>query len=282
MMYARRAPRAPLSDFVDLLWLFDGYAPGHAQERLLPTGTVELVIDMRSEPSGFRAVVAGPHSESSVLDTSRAASVLGVHFKPGGAFPFFGVPAGELHNSEVPLDALWGSGADELRERALAARSTEARFRVLEAFLLARARTLARHPAVAFALRELGEAPRARTVAAVVDAVGLSQRRFIDRFRDEVGLTPKLFSRVRRFQEVVRLVHPARTVDWADVALSCGYFDQAHFIHDFRSFSGMSPTAYLARKSEHQNHVPLGDTGSISYNPADAGSGRIGGEEANE
>jgi len=281
-MYARRVPRAPLSDFVDLLWLFDGYAPVHAQERLLPTGTVELVLDMRSGPPGFRAVVAGPHSESSILDTSRAASVLGVHFKPGGAFPFLGVPAGELHNLEVPLDVLWGSGADELRERALSARSTEARFRVLEESLLARARTLARHAAVAFALRELGEVPNARTVAAVAGAVGLSQRRFIDRFRDEVGLTPKLFSRVRRFQEVIRLVHPVRTVDWTDVALSCGYFDQAHFIHDFRAFSGMSPTEYFARKGDHENHVPLGDAGSISYNRADGESGRMDVQEANE
>jgi AraC-like DNA-binding protein len=93
----------------------------------------------------------------------------------------------------------------------------------------------------------------------VTNAVGLSQGRFIDRFRDEVGLTPKLFCRVRRFQEVVRRVHRAREVDWTDVALSCGYFDQAHFINDFRAFSGLSPTTYMAWKGDHQNHVPLPD-----------------------
>jgi AraC-like DNA-binding protein len=283
MIYVQRAPRAPLSDFVELLWLYDGYAPGHDQERLLPTGTVELVVNLRDDQPDFRApILAGPHSESSVLDTSREASILGVHFKPGGAFPFLGVPAGELHNLDTSLDALWGSQAGELRQRALEAPSVEARFRVLEECLLARARTLARHPAVAFALHELGQVPHARTVAAVADAVGLSHGRFIDRFRDEVGLTPKLFCRVRRFQEVVRLVHTARAVDWADVALSCGYFDQAHFIHDFREFSGMSPSVYLARKGEHQNHVPLGEPGSISYNPADVAPGKLTGEEANE
>ena len=70
-------------------------------------------------------------------------------------------------------------------------------------------------------------------------------------------MTPKLFARVQRFQEVVKTVHPLREVDWADVAAACGYFDQAHFIHDFRAFSGFTPVEYFARKSEHQNHVPL-------------------------
>jgi len=245
---------------VVLLWIFEGYAPGHARERLLPTGTVELVVNLREDQPAFRdPVVAGPHSEYSVLDTALAASVMGVHFKPGGAFPFLGVPAAELHNLDVSLDVLWGGRARELRQRILEAPTPGARFAVLERALLGAARSLARHPAVVFALEEFQRVPHARSVAEVTDAVGLSQRRFIDRFRDEVGLTPKLFCRVRRFQEVVRRVHGEGGVDWADVALSCGYFDQAHFIHDFRAFSGLTPTTYLAWKTEHQNHVPLPD-----------------------
>jgi len=146
-----------------------------------------------------------------------------------------------------------------MRERILAAPSPRAKFQVLERTLLATARSFTRHPAVGFALRELEAVPQARTIAQVTGAVGLSQRRFIDRFRDEVGLTPKLFCRVRRFQQVVAVAHRSRKVDWTDLALSCGYYDQAHFIHDFQAFSGMTPTAYFSRKSEYQNHVPLPD-----------------------
>lgn len=260
MLCLQHVPRPPLSDFVELLWLYDGVAVAHARERLLPTGTVELVVNLREDQRDFRApVVAGPHSQHALLDTAHTLSVVGAHFKPGGAFPFLGVPAGELHNLDVSLDALWGAAAEELRERILAAPTPRAKLQVLERALLARARSFERHPAVAFALREFDAVPQARTVTDVTRAVGLSQRRFIERFRHEVGLTPKLFCRVRRFQEVVRQVHRAREVDWADLALACGYFDQAHFINDFRAFSGLSPTTYLAWQGDHQNHVPLPD-----------------------
>jgi hypothetical protein len=86
-----------------------------------------------------------------------------------------------------------------------------------------------------------------------------SARRFIEVFTDEVGLTPKLFCRVQRFQETVRRIGMGRRVDWAGMALDCGYFDQAHFIHDFRAFSGLSPSAYAAQRTGHLNHVPILD-----------------------
>lgn len=257
MLHRAVVPPPPLSDSVSLLWMYEGYVLPHPRERLLPTGTVELVIDLREQTDGGGAVVCGPHSQSFEIDTATENAVLGVHFKPGGAFSFLGLPLSELQNLQVALTDLWGAEAADLRDRLLEAGSTELRFRLLAHHLLERAvHPLARHPAVACAMREL-DGPRARNVAQVSSDVGLSQRRFIELFRREVGLTPKLFSRVRRFQEVVRSVHGRPEVDWARVALSCGYFDQAHFIHDFKSFSGLTPSSYLALASEHMNHIPL-------------------------
>jgi AraC-like DNA-binding protein len=182
---------------------------------------------------------------------------MGVHFRPGGAFPFFQAPAGELHNTRLPLDALWAGRAAELRERLLEAPTPLARFQTLERFLRAAAvRPLARHPAVAFALGAFQDM-QPLSVSAVVERTGWSQRRFIEVFRHEVGLTPKLFCRVVRFQQVVQKVHWQRQVDWADVAVDCGYYDQAHFINDFQAFSGFSPATYLRVHGAHLNHVPL-------------------------
>jgi AraC-like DNA-binding protein len=220
--------------------------------------TTELVIDLRSATTASQAVtVAGPHSEHWILDTASSISVIGVHFRPGGAFPFFDFPAGELLNVRVSLEALWGARSQFLVEQVLAACTPDDKFDVLERELLGTARTLRRHRAVSFALEALSDRARARPVAEVTDAIGMSQRRFLDRFRNEVGMTPKLFARVQRFQAVIEAVHALHEVDWADIAAQCGYFDQAHFIHDFRAFSGFTPSAYFALKSEHRNHVPL-------------------------
>jgi AraC-like DNA-binding protein len=255
MIYRRHTPRPPLSEFIELLWLFETAASSHDSERVLPTGTVELVINLHDKTAGFDAVVAGPHSRFFVLDTSQPSSIVGVHFKPSGAFPFFALPVDELRNQHVPLEALWGRRATELRERLLAAEGAEARLLLLERALLSLLqRPHSRHAAVGHALAAFRRGPR--RIADVVDETGMSPRRFIRLFSDEVGLTPKSFCRIARFQRTVALLHRAQDVDWAETALACGYCDQSHMIHDFQDFAGLSPANYLLRRSAHMNHVP--------------------------
>jgi len=275
MLYRRYSPPPPLDHFVELLSLYEGSQPAtHPRERLLPTDTVELVIDLREDriqtygsrntarPSTFSgSIVCGAHSEFFIIDTDSQGAVMGAHFRPGGAYPFLRLPGGQLHNQHVDLGAIWGrQNASELRERLLAAATPEVKFRTLEQALLAKARgEFARHPAVSYALWQMRAAPLDRTIAEVTAHTGLSARRFIDVFEKEVGLTPKLFCRVRRFQRVLRIVQRGGPIDWSGIALSCGYYDQAHFIHDFRAFSGISPSTYLATHTAHLNHVPLLD-----------------------
>jgi AraC-like DNA-binding protein len=245
-----------LSEFIELLWLFESATSSHASERVLPTGTVELVINLGDKTAGgFDAVVAGPHSRFFVLDTSRPSSIIGVHFKPSGAFPFFALPMDELRNQHAPLEALWGRRAGELRQRLLAAPGAEARLLLLERALLGLLqRPHSRHAAVGHALAAFRRSPR--RIAEVVNETGMSPRRFIRLFSDEVGLTPKSFCRIGRFQRTVALLHRAETVDWAETALACGYCDQSHMIHDFHDFAGLSPGNYLSRRSAYMNHVP--------------------------
>ena len=207
MQFYRRTPAPPLSEFVELLWLYEGYSQPHEKERLLPDGSMELVINLHEDQTRLYdsqdtakvttlpgAIVVGAHSEFFVIDTAGQHSVAGVHFKPGGAFPFFDPPASELHNRLVSLDDLWGALAAQLRERLLEAPTPQAKLRILEETLLAQAaRRLHRHPAVAFALGEFHGLPQTRSIADVTAQIGLSAKRFIQLFSGEVGLTPKLF-----------------------------------------------------------------------------------------
>jgi len=139
--YRLHLPRALLSEFIEVLWLYENLQPSHASERVLPTGTVELVINLREEAGrGFDGVVAGLHSRFFVLESGQPTSVIGAHFKPGGAFPFFTLPMDELRNRHVPLEMLWGKGAVELRDRLLSTETLGARLLVLEHALARRLR----------------------------------------------------------------------------------------------------------------------------------------------
>jgi AraC-like DNA-binding protein len=266
-----RRPAPPLNDFVEALWTFDGFTQPHAKERIMPDGALALVVNLNEDRTRIYdrrdfnrcqtlngCIVAGAQSEFFVIDTAEQLTVAGVQFKPGGAFPFFDPPADELHGLHVPLDALWGAFAGELRERLLEAGTGEAAFDVMEQALAARfRRSLERHPAVSFALRQFLTTPHHGTIAAVTERTGFSPRRFIELFRQQTGLTPKLFCRVQRFQRALRRIASGRPVEWTEVALDAGYFDQAHFIHDFRAFSGINPSAYRATNPRHINHVPI-------------------------
>ena len=247
--------RRPLSTFVDFLWISEGYVQPHAAERILPSATLGLVLSL-DENSGTPGVLSGARTRSFVLDTSKPLSLMGVAFRPGGGFPFFAGPAGELQDLNVDLDTLWGHEARTLHERLLEARTAPARFRILEDFLLARVlRAPGRHAAVRFALDAFRSNPGELSVGAVTARTGLSARRFIELFRNEVGVAPKVYCRLSRFRAVLGAVASVPTVDWSATASACGYFDQSHFIHEFREFAGMTPTAYLRHRTQKLNHV---------------------------
>jgi AraC-like DNA-binding protein len=267
-------PAPPLSRFVELLWYYQDQPKPHQKERLMPDGCVSLIINLNEDetrlydPDDVNRMnrlsgcsVGGPHTECFVIDSDEQLCVVGASFRAGGAAPFLRLPSDELHNQHVNLEDLWGHLASELRERTLAAKSPEAKLRIVELALLERAAgTLGGQPVVEYAVNNFLAEPATARIARVADKTGLSSRRFIELFKQHVGMTPKLFCRVQRFQKVLRRITSGKPVNWSAVALDGGYFDQAHFIHDFRAFSGISPSKYLADYRDfprHHNHLPI-------------------------
>jgi AraC-like DNA-binding protein len=265
-------PGSPLDGFVENLWSLSD-APPHARERILPSGTLELVINLHEDefriydtadslaPKRLRgAIVSGTYRGPFVIDTEEHASVIGVHFRPGGARPLLGAPPGHLADAHLDLETLWPRQASELRERLCEARSPARRFRILESALLAR---LQQPPGSAGAVRAALEhiARPGAAVADIAERVGLSHRRLIELFTAEVGVPPKLFARLQRFQRALSFVQAAPSVDWAGLAVRCGYYDQSHLIRDFAEFSGFSPADLLRQRSDRvkAGHVALPD-----------------------
>src|SRR5262249_3956448 len=148
------------------------------------------------------------------------AFIIGVHFKPGGAFPFLGLPAGDLADTHVDLETLWGSSASRLQEQLCEASTPHERFQLLEnALLRGFCHKVEQHYAVSTALEMFGRNQAGPIVREVAKYLGLSQRRFIQVFKVEVGMTPKLFSRIQRFQQTRTLIQQNRSPNWATFAL---------------------------------------------------------------
>jgi AraC-like DNA-binding protein len=251
MRYRTYRPGPPLADFVEYMWALRD-VPAHSTERIVPSGTLELVVNLHEDAlrvydpathawrrySG--AVVSGAYRRFFVIDARDHASIVGVHFRPGGAWAFLGVPPGELADRHIDLAMLWGRSAVELRERMCAAASAAERFALLERALTTRlVDCRPGHPAVPFALGQL--ARPGVTIGEVAADAQLSRRRFIQVFTTEVGMTPKRLSRVLRFQRVSELARRIEAPDWARLARTCGYFDQSHLINDVTEFTGASP-----------------------------------------
>jgi AraC-like DNA-binding protein len=262
----------PLDICVERLWLLID-APANSKERIAASGKIDLGINLHenefriydpARPERYKrfsgAVVSGTHSRPFVIDPRELVSVMGARFRPGGAFPFLDAPANELADAHVDLETLWGTSAVELRERLCEAKTPVERFDLLQKALVTHLfRPLERHYAVRFALDSFSRTGSGLAIRDVARDAGFSQRRFIQLFAREVGMSPKLFCRVRRFRQVLERVRQTAAPDWARVAVDCGYYDQSHLIHDFRFFSNLSPTEFVRQRSDcvMQNHATL-------------------------
>lgn len=268
-MMSTRIPVPALRPFVKLLWASDEAAaePG-ARELVLPSGMMHLALRVSDTPlqlfdsidaqrarSVSTAVVGGARGGFYVRDVSQPLRGVGAQLQPGTAALFLGVPADELAGAHTPLDALWGGAVERMRAQLAEEATPESRLALFERLLLARLpRIRGLHPAVAEGLARFASDD---DVAAAVAASGYSHRRFTTLFRAAVGLTPKLYCRVRRFEQALVQVGGSPRPSWSALALAAGYSDQAHFNRDFREFAGLTPGRYRALAPSFAHHVPL-------------------------
>jgi AraC-like DNA-binding protein len=247
-----------------LVWSYTDFLERTAplDRREVPEREVTLILNLGpdyelrdpEEPAGSGArrgsFVAGLWDRPVMVGHRGEAQGVEVRLTPLGARKLLGVPMSELTNEVVELEDLMGAWAGELTERLAGAGGPAERLVLLDAELTRRAAEQGYRPApeVAWAWGRLQSSHGAVPIGDLAEQIGWSHRRFIDRFRDQVGLTPKTFARVLRFSRVVDVLRRADEVRWAELAYDCGYYDQSHFNRDFRQFAGMTPTQFLTRR----------------------------------
>lgn len=254
-MHLVRAPLPALAPWVSQLFVrsSDG-GPSGRQERTLPTGGMHCVFRLADAPIRLaeadgapvalgHSLVCGARSRFYLRDLPGQFVTVGALLKPGASLALFGAPADALAERHTRLDALWDHAADAARERLGETATGEAQLQALEAIFLERLRARALSPLVSFALTRL---VRTDDVSSVVEESGYSHRVFIERFRAEVGLTPKRYCRVRRFQHAVKALELRPRTTVGAIAAATGFADQAHLDRDFREMAGLSPSAHRA------------------------------------
>ncbi len=214
--------------------------------------------DFKRHTSFKRSWISGERDAPIVIEETGVIHLVGVRFKPGGAYPFFRFPISEFTARVVELDSVWGGEIDRLRQQLADAAQPAAVFAHLEGWL-SRRLTGQAEPCrpVAFALDRIRIGGEDARIGRIVEQTGISHKHLVREFDRHVGLSPKTFARVCAFQSAVKHIGFKPSVDWADTAAACGYFDQAHFIREFRSFTGMTPAVYLNRRGPFLNYVTV-------------------------
>lgn len=272
MIFQVYKPSPPLDSFIESFIYHEGYQPAHRIDRFLPDGNVELIIDLDDQPkfiydneslveiqSCHNIWASGVRTEPISIHSGKdSTGMLIIAFKRGMAYPFFPFPMSEIANAVVDADLIWGMGFAFLRERILATRDVFRKFRIVEEFLLKNYRAkLFENPCVEFAVSELTRCPGALSLRALTGKIGYSQKHFISMFKRQVGVTPKSYQKIMRFQKTVRDIESLAEIDWAAVSLESGFYDQAHFIKDFKAFSGFTPEQYFRRRGDFLNYIPV-------------------------
>lgn len=267
----RYRPTPELADSVAFYGYWDRVTGDPHRSRALPRGAATVIIDVGGRPhvdffagDGQTrldvppAFIAGAGTVSYVTGIDAPQIVLTVHFKPVGAVGFLGAGMADLENLCVGLDDIWGRPALQLRDRLAEVASAAERISLVESFLLSQRRVCQRRPsAEIMTVVRAVEADLSMRISQVRATLGWSPRRLTQRFRAEVGLAPKSYQRVRRLQGALRGLDGA-TLRGVDIAADLGHFDQAHFVRDFRAFTGCTPTQYADRRSWLPGHVELG------------------------
>jgi AraC-like DNA-binding protein len=267
MRYLEIPPHPALRPFVECLWLLER-EPASRPEAVAPDGHPELVVHF-GDPVTRLEPLPGPEPSSLFfgqldrplrLRASGRLGVAGARLTPAGAWSLLGPESPRLVNRATPLPDLWGSASGELEARVREAASARSRLAAIESCLLDRL-SVARAPdrVVDRTVEIIRSSRGTARVAALARHCALSRRQLERRFKERVGLTPKRFARITRFQNVLRLAAPrasshspatgpslSGSACWGELAVACGYFDQAHLIHDFRRFTGTSPAAWFS------------------------------------
>ena len=257
---------------IESIFHFKGFQPDHSIERVVPTGHVFVIFELdglerntfdnatlKANATFRKAWVSGNHRNYISISAHPDSEMFVIQFKAYGAYPFLHQPMHELTERVVPANAFPGAKLLALREDLHAAVDSQGKFEVADAWLAQQYQPELAPPKDVISIVHLLQEKPASKLNEVLETFNGTQKHLIDQFKKYVGLTPKQYQRVVRFNDVFMQMQADQFLSWADIALLCGYSDQSHFIREFKHFSGFNPESFLKEEfpEDANNFFPL-------------------------
>lgn len=264
-------PAAPLGEFIESFYYFKGYTPEHAVDRFLPDGNIQLIIELTEHPKYIydnytlkeiqackKVWFSGFRTEPITIPSGQDSEMIIVQFMKGRAYPFLSDPLCALTNHVVDAELVLKNAILDLRERIQEVSTVRQKLLILEEYFTHHYRSYLQHnPFTNYVVEKILQQPEQCKLIEISDKVGFSQKHLIKIFKEHVGVTPKEFLKIVRFQKVILEIEQQKQVYWTRIAHDCGFYDQSHFIADFKLFSGFTPVDYLRQRGEFLNYIPI-------------------------
>lgn len=257
MRYCEIIPQAPLNRYVECFWTLEGASPSPQPERILPDGCIELILNFgaqfsqhcddtrKLQPKNF---LVGQMTGPIMITPSGPVQLIGIRFQPGGTLPFIRVPLHEVTDQVVELGSLSSMLERDLLSVTSRSSVLSEKIRTVEEFLTS---CLTNRKYDSWSMNIAARIIESRGLVAIEELAtdaGISSRQMERRFLSDIGVGPKLLGRIIRFQQVFRAVEQSNNA-WAEIAIACGYYDQAHLIRDFNQFAQQTPAVLFSNQS---------------------------------
>lgn len=251
---------------------FKDLIPDHSIERLVPTGHIFIIFELdgmtrntfdnetlKQNNTFTKVWVSGMHRNYISISAHPKSEMLVIQFKAFGAYPFFHFPLQDLNEKILNAEEVFEKEILALRKDILAKETPQEKFSIAEKWLVSRFDPDKTPPAELLTILKKLQCESAKNYNQVIENFPNTQKHLIDQFKRYVGLTPKYYQRILRFNEILQQIQKKEKITWAQVAYQCGYSDQPHFIKEFKHFSGFNPQEFILQEfnQDEANFFPL-------------------------
>lgn len=259
MIFETHKPNSSFGKHIESFMYFKDFIPEHSLERVIPTGHVFIIFELDNiirntfdnvtlEPiDTFREVwVSGAHKNFITISAHKHSEMFVIQFKPAGAFPFFHFPLTGISNSVLPAQEIFGNEIIDLRQKLIEVSDVNSKFEVAEEWLASRydeSKQLPRE--FSNILKKVELELSASDFDNLFEGYPFTRKHLIDQFKKYVGLTPKYYQRIIKFNDILKKIQKKKSITWTQLTYEYGYSDQAHFIKTFKHFSGFSPKEFI-------------------------------------